>query len=73
MAILAREAEHGAKNLLSVVQAIVQLSHAETPEGLKGVIAERIRALASVVSLFAESRWTGAEPARTGRAGAFTL
>jgi PAS domain S-box-containing protein len=61
MAILAREAEHRAKNLLSVVQAIVQLSHADTPEGLKGVIAERIRALASVVSLFADSRWTGAE------------
>jgi PAS domain S-box-containing protein len=61
MAILAREADHRAKNLLSVVQAIVQLSHADTPEGLKGVIAERIRALASVVSLFADSRWTGAE------------
>jgi PAS domain S-box-containing protein len=61
MAILAREAEHRAKNLLSVVQAIVQLSYADTPEGLKGVIAERIRALASVVSLFTDSRWTGAE------------
>jgi PAS domain S-box-containing protein len=61
MAILAREAEHRAKNLLSVVQAIVQLSHADTAEGVKGVIEERIRALASVVSLFADSRWSGAE------------
>jgi PAS domain S-box-containing protein len=61
LATLAREAEHRAKNVLSVVQACVQLSHADTPEELKRVIAGRVRALASVISLFAETRWAGAE------------
>jgi PAS domain S-box-containing protein len=61
LATLAREAEHRAKNVLSVVQACVQLSQADTPEELKRVIAGRVQALASVVSLFAETRWAGAE------------
>jgi PAS domain S-box-containing protein len=58
---LAREAEHRAKNLLANVRAMVQLSQAETPAGLKEAIAGRIEALANVHSLFVESRWTGAE------------
>jgi PAS domain S-box-containing protein len=53
---LARETEHRAKNLL-----MVQLSQADTPDGLKEAIAGRIEALANVHSLFARSRWTGAE------------
>jgi PAS domain S-box-containing protein len=61
LATLAREAEHRAKNVLSVVQACVQLSRADTPEELRRVIAGRVQALASVVSLFAETRWAGAE------------
>jgi PAS domain S-box-containing protein len=61
LATLAREAEHRAKNVLSVVQACVELSRADTPEELKAVIAGRVQALASVVSLFAETRWAGAE------------
>jgi PAS domain S-box-containing protein len=61
LATLAREAEHRARNVLSVAQATVQLSQADTPEQLKLVIAGRLRALSSVVSLFAESRWAGAE------------
>src|SRR5258706_12154198 len=59
--MLAREAEHRAKNLLANVGAMVQLSQADTPDGLKEVIAGRIGALATVHSLFAKSRWTGAE------------
>ena len=43
------------------MQACVQLSQADTPQELKRVIAGRIRALASVISLFAETRWAGAE------------
>jgi PAS domain S-box-containing protein len=58
---IAREAEHRAKNLLANVRAMVQLSEAETPAGLKKAIAGRIEALANVHSLFAESRWIGAE------------
>jgi PAS domain S-box-containing protein len=61
VSILAREAEHRAKNLLANVGAMVQLSQADTPDGLKEAIAGRIGALASVHSLFAKSRWTGAE------------
>jgi PAS domain S-box-containing protein len=61
LSALAREAEHRAKNLLANVRAMVQLSQADTPVGLKEAIAGRIEALANVHSLFAQSRWTGAE------------
>jgi PAS domain S-box-containing protein len=59
--LLTREAEHRAKNLLANVTAMVQLSQADTPDGLKEAIQGRIGALANVHSLFAQSRGTGAE------------
>jgi PAS domain S-box-containing protein len=58
---LAREAEHRSKNLLANALATVNLSQASTPEGLKQIIAGRIQALANVCSLFAATRWIGAE------------
>jgi PAS domain S-box-containing protein len=61
IATLAREAEHRAKNLLANVKAVVHLSKADTPDGLKEAIEGRIDALANVHSLFVRSRWTGAE------------
>lgn len=61
IATLAREAEHRSKNLFASVQATVMLSQSDTPEGLKQVIEGRIRALASVHSLFVATRWIGAE------------
>lgn len=61
IAILAREAEHRSKNVLASVQAAVNLSRADTSEGLKKAIEGRIQALANVHSLFVESRWIGAE------------
>ena len=61
IAILAREAEHRSKNLLATVQATVNLSQSNTPEGLKHAIEGRILALANVNSMFVESRWVGAE------------
>jgi PAS domain S-box-containing protein len=61
IAALAREAEHRAKNLLANVKAMVRLSQSDTPDGLKEAIEGRIEALASVHSLFARSRWAGAE------------
>ena len=60
IATLAREAEHRSKNLLASVQAAVNLSRSDTPEGLKRAIEGRIQALANVHSLFVEARWTGA-------------
>ena len=58
---LGREAEHRSKNLLAIVQAAVHLSQSDTPQGLKSAIEGRIQALANVHSLFAQSRWIGAE------------
>ena len=61
IAILAREAEHRAKNLLATVQATVHLSQSDTIDGLKRAIEGRIQALANVNALFVQSRWIGAE------------
>jgi two-component sensor histidine kinase len=61
IAVLSREAEHRAKNLLANVKAMVRLSEADTPEGLREAIEGRIEALANVHSLFVQSRWAGAE------------
>jgi PAS domain S-box-containing protein len=61
IATLAREAEHRTKNILATVQATVNLSHSDTVDGLKHAINGRIHALATVHSLFVESRWVGAE------------
>ena len=61
IAILAREAEHRAKNLLATVQATVHLSQSDTMDGLKRAIEGRIQALANVNALFVQSRWIGAE------------
>jgi len=61
IAVLAREAEHRSRNVLATVQAAVKLSRADTVDGLKEAISGRIHAIASVHSLFAESRWIGAD------------
>ena len=61
IAVLSREAEHRAKNLLANVKAMVRLSQSDTLDGLKKAIEGRIDALANVHSLFVKSRWTGAE------------
>jgi PAS domain S-box-containing protein len=61
IAALAHEAEHRSKNLIATVQAAVNLSHSDTPEGLKKAIEGRIRALANAHFLFVESRWIGAD------------
>jgi PAS domain S-box-containing protein len=58
---LAREAEHRSKNMLATVQAVVNLSEADTLDGFKKVIKGRVNALAHVHSLFVETRWIGAE------------
>jgi PAS domain S-box-containing protein len=47
IAILAGEAEHRTKNILSTVQATVHLSQSDTMDGLKDTIEARIGALAT--------------------------
>ena len=59
--ILAREAEHRAKNMLANVLATVHLSRSDTIDGLKQVIEGRIQALANAHTLVVKSGWTGAE------------
>ena len=61
ISVLAREAEHRSKNILSNVQAIVNLSQSDTSEELKRAISGRIQAMSNVHSLFVETRWIGAE------------
>jgi PAS domain S-box-containing protein len=61
IATLAREAEHRSKNLLANVQAMVNLSQADVVADLKKAVEGRIQALANVHSLFAATRWIGAE------------
>ena len=49
------------KNILPTVRATVNLSHFDRPDGLKQAIEGRIKALARVHPLFAQSGWVGAE------------
>jgi PAS domain S-box-containing protein len=58
---LAGEAQHRTKNILATVQATVNLSHSDTPDGLKRAIEGRIQALANVHDLLVKSCWAGAE------------
>ena len=61
IAILGREAEHRAKNVLATVQAVIELTQADTAEGFKRAIKGRIQSLANAHNLFAQSSCTGAE------------
>jgi PAS domain S-box-containing protein len=58
---LAHEVDHRSKNLLSLVQATVHFSEADTPDAIKAAIGGRIQALANVHTLLAQSRWSGAD------------
>jgi two-component sensor histidine kinase len=59
--LLAREVDHRAKNLLAVVQSVVQLSRAHTVDELKEGLTGRIQALGRAHSLLADARWEGVE------------
>jgi PAS domain S-box-containing protein len=61
ISVLAREAEHRAKNVLATAQAVVNLSQAETVADFKIAVEGRLQALANVHTLFVASRWSGAE------------
>ena len=58
--LLAREVDHRAKNMLAVVQSMVQLTRSGSVQELKELLNGRIAALGRAHSLLAESRWQGA-------------
>ena len=59
-ALLTREVDHRAKNLLAVVQSVLHLTRsAGTVEEFKAAVAGRIQALGRVHTLLAENRWDG--------------
>jgi two-component sensor histidine kinase/integral membrane sensor domain MASE1 len=57
--LLAREVDHRAKNLLAVVQSIVQLTPGDDGTELKTSVVGRIQALARAHSLLSDARWDG--------------
>lgn len=59
--LLAREVDHRAKNLLAVVQSVVQLTRADDIASFKKAVIGRIQSLARTHSLLSASRWEGAE------------
>jgi two-component sensor histidine kinase/two-component SAPR family response regulator len=59
--LLAREADHRAKNALAVVQSIVRLTKADAVKDYVVAVEGRIGALARAHTLLAQSRWQGAE------------
>lgn len=59
--LLSREVDHRAKNVLAIVQAIVQLTQADTMAGFRRMVAGRIQSLARTHTLLAESRWEGVD------------
>jgi PAS domain S-box-containing protein len=57
---LAREVDHRARNVLAVVQSILRLTKAGSPEAYVAAVEGRIRALSRAHILLSESRWEGA-------------
>jgi two-component sensor histidine kinase/DNA-binding response OmpR family regulator len=60
-ALLAREVDHRARNMLAVVQSIVRLTKANSIRAYTDAIEGRIRALAHAQELLSQSRWQGAD------------
>ncbi len=59
--LLAREVDHRANNLLTVIEGIVALAQEDDAAALKAAIIGRIEALASAHRLMAASKWQGAD------------
>lgn len=58
LALMAREVDHRANNLLAVTQGLLHLTKADTVEHYKTALEGRFAALARANSLIAERRWT---------------
>lgn len=59
--LLSREVDHRAKNIMAVIQAIVQLTEASDIIAFRKAISGRIGSLARTHTLLAQNRWDGAE------------
>jgi PAS domain S-box-containing protein len=62
--LLAREVDHRAKNLLAVVQSIVQLTPGDDGPTVKASLIGRILALGRAHSLLSDARWDGVDLGR---------
>ena len=60
---LMREVDHRAKNALAIVQGIVRLTHASSPEAYAAAVQHRVEALALAHAMLSARRW-GAVPIR---------
>ena len=60
-ALLAREVDHRAKNLLAVVQSVLRLTPRERPEEFAKAVERRVAALARAHTLLAERGWAAAD------------
>ncbi|BAK67139.1 putative response regulator receiver protein [Sphingobium sp. SYK-6] len=59
-ALLAREVDHRAKNILAIVSSLVSLTEAPTREAYAESLAGRIAAMSRAHGLLARGRWKGA-------------
>jgi len=60
-ALLAREVDHRAKNMLAVVQAVLRLTRAGSQPEFVQAVEGRVASLARTHSVLAASRWAGAD------------
>ncbi len=60
-ALLAREVDHRARNVLAVVQSILRLTRRDQPEAFVAAVEARVAALARAHTLLAEEGWLGAD------------
>lgn len=60
-ALLIREVDHRAKNVLAVVQSVVRLTQADDPKAFREVVEARIAALARAHALLAGRGWRPAD------------
>src|SRR4051794_12476194 len=67
-ALLVREVDHRAKNVLAVVQAALRLTPRHDPAAYARMVEGRVAALARAHTLLAENHWTGADLASLLRA-----
>jgi hypothetical protein len=63
-AILAREVDHRARNVLAVVQSILRLTKTQNVDAYVAAVEGRIKALSHAHMLLSESRWEGADLGR---------
>jgi PAS domain S-box-containing protein len=61
LALMTRELDHRANNLLAVMQGVLRLTKAETLDEYRAAVEGRFSSLARANSLIAESRWTGVD------------